>query len=129
MTRALVAFIATARSQDAIPFYRDVLGLELVEETPFAAVLRSGTTVVRLQKVEALTPQPFTALGWDVSDLRAALAELRRHGVSCERYGFMQQDDDGVWAAPGGALVAWFKDPDGNLLSYSQPPTTEENAR
>ncbi len=66
-------------------------------------------------------PQPFTVLGWEVADIAAAIRELQENGVTCERFGdFMKQDELGVWSAPDGTLVAWFKDPNGNILSVSQ---------
>jgi predicted enzyme related to lactoylglutathione lyase len=70
--------------------------------------------------VKVFTPQPFTALGWRVTSIRKSIAALVRKGVAFERYGFLTQDDQGVWRAPSGAQVAWFKDPEGNLLSLTQ---------
>ena len=52
----------------------------------------------------------------------ADLDDLARRGVAFERYDGLQQDAAGVWTAPGGARIAWFRDPDGNVLSLTQPP-------
>ena len=52
----------------------------------------------------------------------ASVTELATTGVEFTRYGFMKQDKQGIWDAPGGTRVAWFKDPDGNTLSLSQHP-------
>lgn len=115
----LVAMLPITRPEAALAFYLDTLGLVLVEDTPFALVMASGDTTVRLQKVEAFTPHPFTALGWAVADIRAAVRALAAKGVAFERYAGMQQDELGIWSTPGG-FVCWFKDPEGNLLSLSQ---------
>ena len=97
-----------------------MLGLVVDEVTPYACVARSRSTTVRITLAEGWTAQPFTVLGWTVEDIGRELAALRRHGVEALRYGGMGQDDDGVWTAPGGAQVAWFHDPDGNVLSFTQ---------
>lgn len=121
-TWKLVAFAATADAEAARAFYRDVLGLQLVHEDPSGLVFNAGGVPLRLARVEALTPAPHTVLGWEVADIAAATAKLRGKGVACERFPGMEQDARGVWRAPGGAAVAWFRDPDGNLLSLTQPP-------
>ncbi|MDQ2899738.1 MAG: VOC family protein, partial [Acidobacteriota bacterium] len=59
-------------------------------------------------------------LGWQVPEIVAAVQELATAGVQFERYPGMNQDDLGIWSAPGGAKAAWFKDPDANVLSVSQ---------
>ncbi len=119
-TSPVIAFVATAKPDAARAFYADVLGLALVEDSPFALVFDAGGTMVRVQKVEALTPHPFTALGWHVDDIGATIAALAARGVVVERYGFLPQDDRGVWTTPDGAQIAWFKDPDGTTLSLTQ---------
>lgn len=116
----LVAFVRTTDLERARAFYVDVLALSVEEVTPFAAVLRSGEVVLRVTRVDALRPQPFTVLGWTVRDIRAQLRALARAGVTVERYAEIGQDDDGVWTTPGGEQVAWFRDPDGNVLSLTQ---------
>src|SRR5437764_5401797 len=110
----LIGFVATTRPGEARAFYCGVLGLRLEEETAFALVVRAGNAAVRIQKVGAFTPLPFTALGWAVADVRAAVESLAARGVRFERFEGMEQDEWGVWASPGGARVCWFKDPDGN---------------
>lgn len=115
------AMLATTRPDEARRFYVEVLGLTLVEEHDFAILLESAGTRVHLQKVAAFAPQPFTALGWAVPDVRAAAQALAARGVVFERFAGMEQDEDGIWTPPGGtAGVCWFKDPDGNLLSLSR---------
>ena len=67
------------------------------------------------------TPFPFTLLGWETSGIEAAVIALEAKGVQFLRFSQLQQDAAGIWIAPGGvARVAWFKDPDGNILSISQ---------
>ena len=59
-------------------------------------------------------------LGWEVTGIGDLAAALKAKGVAFERYGWAKQDDLGIWTAPGGAKVAWFKDPDGNVLSITE---------
>jgi len=119
-TARLVAFVPSTDLDRSEQFYGGVLGLTLVERSPYALVVRSGETVLRVTQVGELRPQPFTVLGFAVADVRRSLAELAARGVLPEQFGGLDQDAHGVWTAPGGDLIAWFKDPDGNLLSFSQ---------
>jgi catechol 2,3-dioxygenase-like lactoylglutathione lyase family enzyme len=119
-TRSVTAFVATMEPERAKAFYQDTLGLPLVSDDPWALVFSAAGTVLRVQKVERHTPHPFTALGWSVPDVAADVAALASRGVRFERYEGMQQDAAGVWTSPSGAKVAWFKDPDGNVLSVAQ---------
>jgi catechol 2,3-dioxygenase-like lactoylglutathione lyase family enzyme len=119
---AVVAFVATTKPAAARVFYGDVLGLRLVHEDQFALEFVAGGTSLRVTRVEHIQPAGYTVLGWAVPDIQAAVTELAARGVQFERFpDFMQQDALGIWAAPGGAQVAWFKDPDGNTLSVTQP--------
>jgi catechol 2,3-dioxygenase-like lactoylglutathione lyase family enzyme len=115
----LMGFIATRDPAKARPFYEQVLGLPLESEDQFATVFRSGSTVIRVARVEGFQPFPFTVLGWEVGDVRQCARELSGKGVKFERYEGFGQDELNIWTAPGGTRVAWFKDPDGNLLSIS----------
>jgi catechol 2,3-dioxygenase-like lactoylglutathione lyase family enzyme len=116
----LVAFAATTDGARAAEFYGTTLGLPIRSNDDFAISLDANGVELRLQKVERLTPQPFTALGWQVTDIAQVLQKLAAAGVTPERYPGMGQDAAGVWLAPSGTRVAWFKDPDGNLLSVAQ---------
>ena len=118
----VIAFVATAAPQRAKAFYRDVLGLPLVSEDPFALVFDAHGTMLRVTIVEQHTPADHTVLGWRVPDIGAAVGTLISRGVALERYSSLSQDALAIWTAPGGARVAWFKDPDGNLLSLTQFP-------
>ena len=116
----LIAFGATTQPERAKAFYESVLGLRLLADEPWALVFDAHGTMLRLQKVQLFTPVPFTALGWKVDDIHARLQRLGQAGVTAERYPHLEQDPLGVWTAPGGGKVAWFKDPDGNTLSLTQ---------
>ncbi len=114
-------FLATTNADAARAFYEGVLGLSLTEDSPFALVYPLTGTELRLSKVPEYTPQPFTVLDWQVSDIGAAHTALSGKGVAFTRYDGMDQDQRGVWTTPdGGAQILWFKDPDGNVLSVSQ---------
>lgn len=116
----ITAFIASANPARSKGFYRDTLGLHLVSDDQFAVVFDCNGVQLRIQKVEKLQPHPFTALGWSVPSIRKGVSALSKLGVVFERYAFLEQDDLGIWQAPSGAKVAWFKDPDGNLLSLTE---------
>jgi catechol 2,3-dioxygenase-like lactoylglutathione lyase family enzyme len=118
----LVAFVATTDLDRARAFYGDVLGLSVVEESPFACVFDAHGTQIRVTPVGEIRIAPYTVLGWAVADIVAMVRALGSAGVRFERFPGMDQDDLGVWAAPGGARVAWFTDPDGNVLSLTQAP-------
>ena len=119
-TSEVIAFTATTDAPRALAFYRDVLGLRLVADEPWAIVFDAAGTMLRIQKAPKHTPAPHTALGWKVADIAATMAALRERGVAFERYEWMQQDAAGVWSTPDGVKIAWFKDPDGNVLSLTQ---------
>jgi catechol 2,3-dioxygenase-like lactoylglutathione lyase family enzyme len=116
----IMAFVATTRPDEARAFYEKTLGLRLLEDTPFALVFEVPGTTLRVQKAGPFQPHPFTALGWQVPDIQAAVRELGGRGVKFSRFDFIPQDEQGVWTTPDGAMVAWFKDPDGNTLSLTQ---------
>ncbi len=118
----LVAFVATTDLDRARAFYREVLGLSLVEESPFACVFDAYGTSLRVTPVDEIRTAPYTVLGWVVDDIAETVQSLAAAGVVFERFTGMDQDDLGVWASPSGARVAWFTDPDGNVLSLTQLP-------
>jgi catechol 2,3-dioxygenase-like lactoylglutathione lyase family enzyme len=116
----VMGFIPTTDAVRARAFYEDVLGLGVVSDDPFALVLESNGTFIRIAKLDELTPAPYTILGWRVNDIESEVQTLHARGVTFTRYPGMAQTDLGVWTAPGGAKIAWFRDPDGNVLSLSQ---------
>lgn len=116
----IVGFLFTTDYARARAFYEGILGFQVESQDAFALVLRAGFTRVRISLFPALQPVQGTVLGWEVPDVRAAAQWLRDRGVETEKYPFVEDHDLGVWQAPGGAEVAWFKDPDGNVLSLSR---------
>jgi len=116
----LVAFLPTTDFARARDFYERTLGLALTAEEHFALVYHLGGTMLRVTRVEQLDPQPFTVLGWQVGDIEAEARDLASRGVVFERYAGLDQDALGIWSAPSGSRIAWFKDPDGNVLSIGQ---------
>src|SRR5207302_961909 len=107
-----VLFLATANAERSRAFYEGTLGLTFVADEPPALVFQVSDSMLRIQKVERVHAPPYTALGWAVADIRGTVCQLRSAGVVFQRYEGMNQDDDNIWHAPSGALVAWFQDPD-----------------
>jgi catechol 2,3-dioxygenase-like lactoylglutathione lyase family enzyme len=118
-TQRLKAFVSTSQPEKALEFYTKKLGLELLSEDSYGIEFDSGGAHIRITFVDTLSPQPFTVLGWDTNDIVSTVKSLNEKGVSFERYTIIEQDELGIWTAPGGIRVAWFKDPDGNILSVS----------
>jgi catechol 2,3-dioxygenase-like lactoylglutathione lyase family enzyme len=118
----IVAFVPTRDSAQARAFYEGKLGLKFIVDDGFALQLDANGIRVRVAKVPEFKPAQFTILGWEVSGIENVVADLMKKGIRFEKYGLPGQDDQGIWSAPGGAKVAWFKDPDGNVLSLSQHP-------
>jgi catechol 2,3-dioxygenase-like lactoylglutathione lyase family enzyme len=115
----IVAFVPTKDPAGARAFYEGVLGLRFVKDDGFASVFDANGIMVRIAKAQ-FTPAQFTILGWEVVDIEKMAIGLKEKGVIFERFGFFEQDQHGIWTAPTGDKVAWFKDPDGNVLSISQ---------
>jgi len=116
----LISFLATRNSKRAGEFYEKALGLKFVSDDQFALVFDANGTMLRIQKVEQFNPPEHTALGWNVTNISAEVTHLTKRGVKFARYEWMEQDEKGIWTTPSGAKVAWFKDPDGNVLSLTQ---------
>jgi catechol 2,3-dioxygenase-like lactoylglutathione lyase family enzyme len=117
-----VLFVGAEDLDRARDFYLGCLDLQPVERTPVADVYRSAGTLIRVTLVDDVHAAPYTVLGWTVVDLDRSVRDLSAAGVEFERFAGMDQDDLGIWVAPGGARVAWFRDPDGNLLSLTWSP-------
>jgi catechol 2,3-dioxygenase-like lactoylglutathione lyase family enzyme len=119
----VVAFVPTRDPARARDFYERTLGLAFISDDQFALVFSANGVTVRIANVstvEDFTPAPFTILGWRVPNAEAAVRELGSKGVAFERFPGMEQSPAGVWTSPAGAKVAWFKDPDGNILSVAE---------
>lgn len=117
-----MAFVGATDLERAKRFYRDVLGMDFRVDEGFAAVFDSGGTMLRISKVEAVAEARYTVLGWEVKDIGETVRVLLKRGVIFERYPQfgVQQDELGIWTAPDKTKVAWFKDPDGNILSVTE---------
>ncbi len=118
--KKLKAFVPTINADKARSFYKNVLGLNLLSEDQYALEFDANGTLLRVTIVQDLKPHPFTVLGWNVDDIASIIRQLNDKNVFCERYGFLEQDSLGVWISPNGSKVAWFKDPDGNVLSLTE---------
>ena len=116
----LIAFAPSTDLARSRAFYEGVLGLHLTEESAFAVAFDAHGTQLRVTAVQHRVAAPYTVLGWRVPDIAGAIAALTARGVAFERFDGMDQDADGVWQAPSGARVAWFRDPDANVLSLTQ---------
>ena len=124
----VMTFLGATDRDRARTFYEHTLGLRYVTEDPFALVFDLNGTTLRISPAPQFSPAKHTVLGWEVKDIREAVATLKSGGIVFEKYGFPGQDAEGIWSAPGGAKVAWFKDPDGNILSVSEHPPVSETA-
>ncbi len=116
----LIGFVPTKNAEAAREFYETRLGFEFVSDDPFALVLNAGGTMIRVAKAKDFTPAPYTVMGWEVRNIEATVAWLKNRGVIFEKYPFLKDPELGIWTAPSGDRVAWFKDPDGNVLSVSE---------
>ncbi len=116
----LIGFVPTTDYERARAFYEGKLGFEFVSLDQFALVMKVGGNMIRISKLPNFTPLQGTILGWEVRDVQAAAAWLKQRGVAPEKFPFAQDQELGIWTAPSGDKVAWFKDPDGNILSVSQ---------
>jgi len=116
-----ISFIITRDRAAAKVFYGAVLGFALTHEDDFAAVFDLNGTMLRVSTVPDHVAQAHTVLGWAVQDIETAVRTLAAAGVAFNIYDGFGQDALGIWSAPGGTnKVAWFKDPDGNVLSLTQ---------
>ena len=116
----VVTFLLTRNADAALLFYRDTLGLRFLSDDGFALVFDMEGTMLRIGRMPEFTPAQHTVLGWETGDLAAAVEGLKAKGVEFKRYPNMKQDERGICTFPNGDTVAWFNDPDGNVLSFSQ---------
>jgi catechol 2,3-dioxygenase-like lactoylglutathione lyase family enzyme len=117
----VIAFVLTRDRAASDAFYRDTLGLPFLTDDGFGAVFDLNGATLRITHVPDHSGAPHPVLGWQVADIAATVADLTGKGVSMIIYPGMGQDETGVWTAPGGsAKVAFFADPDGNVLSLTQ---------
>ena len=114
------AFVPTTKPDEAKVFYKDILGLKLLSEDGYALEFEANGILVRVSIVPELKPHAFTILGWNVPDISSTIKSLNEKGVECKKYDFMEQGSLGIWTSPNGSKVAWFNDPDGNVLSLTE---------
>lgn len=117
-----VSFIATSNMNESRLFYEEVLGFRCLSDDPYALVFDLGRSTLRIQKVESVPEVNYTVLGWEVADIKSSVDDLSKKGLQFEGYPQLDQDDLGIWSSPSGAKVAWFSDPDGNVLSLTEMP-------
>jgi catechol 2,3-dioxygenase-like lactoylglutathione lyase family enzyme len=116
-----VAMINTADRNRAEAFYARTLGLRRTGDDGFAALFDLAGTTLRLTEVPGYAAASHPVLGWEVADIEAAVAALAASGVAMAIYEGLGQDQRGIWTAPDGSCkVAFFNDPDGNVLSLTQ---------
>ncbi len=116
----LIGFVPTKDSARSRKFYEGKLGFKFVSDDQFALVMQAGESMIRIAKGADFKPAQYTVMGWEVTDIEAMVKWLTGRGVTFEKYPFVQDQKLGIWTTPNGDKVAWFKDPDGNVLSLSQ---------
>lgn len=119
-TARMVGFVPTSDYEKARTFYEGKLGFQFLSLDQYALVMKVGGHMVRISKIPDFTPRQGTILGWEVENIESAATWLKDRGVTLEKYPFVQDRELGIWTTPTGEKVAWFKDPDGNILSVSQ---------
>jgi len=115
-----MAFVATVDAARARPFYESVLGLKVKDVDDYGTMFDANGNYLRMSIVREFKPAPYSVLSWEVADIHAMITGLVAGGVVFEQFQGLGQDEAGVWTAPNGTKVAWFKDPDGNMLSLTQ---------
>ncbi|MBU6374050.1 MAG: VOC family protein [Alphaproteobacteria bacterium] len=118
----LQAIVTTARPDASRAFYTETLGLKLLEDNQFGFVVAGQIGFLRVAKLTTMIPSPNAVAGFMVADVAKTAADLAAKGVALERFAFLQHDAAGLWTAPDGSKIGWFRDPDLNLLSISQRP-------
>jgi catechol 2,3-dioxygenase-like lactoylglutathione lyase family enzyme len=119
--KRMVGFLVTTTPDAARRFYTEVLGFRLISDDSYALAFDAGgSNLLRVGKAEQFEPAHGTVLGWEVGDIQVAVADLKTKGATFERFPGMAADENAVFTFPTGDKVAWFKDPEGNLLSLSQ---------
>jgi catechol 2,3-dioxygenase-like lactoylglutathione lyase family enzyme len=119
-TSDVIAFVSATDLDRGRDFYENTLGLRLIEQGRYACVFDVNGTMLRLTAAARVATPGYTVLGWRVTDIESAVHALAGQGVTFSRYDSMDQDEQGIWTTPGGDKIAWFQDPDGNVLSLTQ---------
>ena len=117
----ITALVGAMKPEVSKAFYQDILGLKFISDDTYAMIFEGKNARVRVSRVPAVVPAQYAVLAFTVDDIDTVVDGLTAKGVVFARYGFFVQDAKGVWTAPDGTKVAWFHDPDLNLLSVVQP--------
>ena len=117
----ITALVGTMKPEMSKAFYEDTLGLKFIADDTYAMIFEGKNAHVRVSRVPAVMPAQYAVLAFPVDDIDKAVDGLTAKGVVFARFGFFVQDAKGIWTAPDGTKVAWFHDPDLNLLSVVQP--------
>ena len=113
-----VANLAVKDLDRARAFYTETLGLSRVDnEGDELVVLKSGDTVLNVYRSEYAGTNEATAVTWAVDDIDAEVASLKGKGIFFEHYDMPGLKLAGDVHVGGGMKIAWFKDPDGNILN------------
>jgi catechol 2,3-dioxygenase-like lactoylglutathione lyase family enzyme len=116
----MTPLVGTMKPEAAKAFYGETLGLKFIADDGFALVFEGKNARVRVSRVPGVAPAQYAVLAFTVDDIENAVDGLAARGVTFARFGFFVQDERGIWTAPDGTKVAWFHDPDLNLLSLVQ---------
>lgn len=116
----ITAFLPTTNPEQSKQFYEEVLGLQIISEDDYAIEIKGNGALLRITIVPELNPHPFTVLGFKIDDIDSQVLSLSNKGVEFEKYDTFDQNELGIWTSPSKAKVAWFKDPDGNILSLTE---------
>ena len=119
-TSEVIAFVSTTDLVRARSFYEASLGLTIVDENAYACVFDANGTMLRITAVAEVAQPGYTVLGWRVTNIEETVTRLESLGIIFARYDGMGQDAQGVWTTPSGDRIAWFADPDGNVLSLTE---------
>ena len=119
----ITSILPSSNLEQSKEFFESKIGLQIISEDPYGVELEGLDSVLRLSLVQQFTPQAFTVLGFKVSDISLEVKSLTSKGVIFENYDSLDQDELGIWTSPSNAKVAWFKDPEGNVLSLTQYPS------
>ena len=124
-----IANIAVKDLGIARKFYGDTLGLKQVEaEGDEAIVFESGSSKVQVYRSRYAGTNQATALSWNVDDAAATVKELKAKGVRFEHYDMPETKLEGDVHVGQEGKAAWFKDPDGNILSVQNRPEKPERS-
>lgn len=115
-----IIFLATSNQAESKIFYESKIGLNFLSSDPYALVFNVGELELRIQVVNSVVATPYTSLGWSINNLEKTIEKLSSNGVKFESYENIEQDKHNIWHSPSGAKIAWFKDPDNNILSLTE---------